>query len=206
MDLATTPDQHAPNHHAGHTGFSGPTGVLAALILMVGRTADAELACRLSRAGAGDTVIDIGCGPGVAARHAAALGATVIGVDPAPVMVRFAKLLTRGRRVRYLAGAAESVPVGDGAATVAWSLSTLHHWADIDAGLAEVRRAVAPGGRFVALEKLIRQGATGLASHGWTRGQADTFADQLAQTGFVDVAVDVHHGRRTTLSVRGIRV
>jgi ubiquinone/menaquinone biosynthesis C-methylase UbiE len=142
----------------------------------------------------------------VAARHAAALGATVIGVDPASVMVRVAKLLTRNRRVRYVAGAAESVPVGDGAATVAWSLSTVHHWADIDAGLAEVQRALVPGGRFVVLEKLIRPGATGVASHGWTRRQADAFAGRLAQTGFVDVAVDVHDGRRTTLSVHGTRV
>lgn len=201
MDLQTV-----PNHHADHPGFSGLTGVLAALTFTVGRKADAALAWRLSGAGAGDTVIDIGCGPGVAARNAAARGATVIGVDPAPVMIRVAKLLTRNRRVRYLAGAAESVPVGDGAATVAWSLSTVHHWADVDAGLAEVQRALVPGGRFVALEKLVRRGATGVASHGWTRCQADAFAGRLAQTGFADVAVDVHDGRRRTLSVHGTRV
>lgn len=194
-----------PNHHAGQRGFSGPMGLFAALTLTVGRKPDAVLACRLTGAGAGDAVIDIGCGPGVAARHAAALGATVVGVDPAPVMIRAATLFTRTRRVRYVTGAAESLPVADGAATVAWSLATVHHWAVVDAGLAEVRRALAAGGRFVALEKRTRRGATGLASHGWTRGQADVFAGMLAQAGFVDVAVAVHEGRRTTLSVRAVR-
>jgi ubiquinone/menaquinone biosynthesis C-methylase UbiE len=95
--------------------------------------------------------------------------------------------------------------VADGAATVAWSLSTVHHWADIEAGLAEAHRVLAARGRFVALEKLIRQGATGHASHRWTRCQADAFASRLAQAGFVDVAVDVRDGRRTTLSVRAVR-
>jgi hypothetical protein len=39
--------------------------------------------------------------------------------------------------------------VGDGGATVAWSLSTVRHWADVDAGLAEVHRALAAGGLSV---------------------------------------------------------
>src|SRR4051812_41068912 len=80
-----------PNHHAHYAGFSGAAGLVAALSMSVGRDRDARLAARLSGLGPGDVVIDIGCGPGVAARHAASLGAKVIGVDPASVMLRVAR-------------------------------------------------------------------------------------------------------------------
>ena len=60
-----------------------------------GRKGDARLAVRLSGMESDDVVVDVGCGPGVAVRYAAQLGATVTGVDPAPVMLRVARLLTR---------------------------------------------------------------------------------------------------------------
>jgi hypothetical protein len=51
----------------------------------------------------------------------------------------------------------------------------------------------------------VRPGATGLAGHGWTADQADTFASELAARGFVDIAVAQHlHGRRTEISVRAV--
>lgn len=37
-----------------------------------------------------DRVVDIGCGPGTAVRYAAARAATVVGVDPDPVMLQLA--------------------------------------------------------------------------------------------------------------------
>src|SRR6266542_222763 len=111
-----------PNHHAHHAGFSGLAGLVAALSMIVGRDGDARLAARLSGIAPGDVVVDIGCGPGVAARHAARLGASVTGVDPAPVMLRVARVLTRrSEKVRYVKGAAEALPADDGAASVMWS-------------------------------------------------------------------------------------
>src|SRR4051812_14771860 len=104
-----------PNHHADHAGFSGAAGLVAALSMIAGRGGDARLAIRLSRLEPRHVVIDIGCGPGVAARHAARLGASVTGVDPAPIMLRVARLLTRrSARVRYVEGAAEALPAADG--------------------------------------------------------------------------------------------
>jgi hypothetical protein len=64
-----------PNHHAHYPGFAGVGGLLAALTFTVGRTADADLAIRLTGAGPGDDVVDVGCGPGVAVRRAAASAA-----------------------------------------------------------------------------------------------------------------------------------
>lgn len=192
-----TLDQRAPNHHRDFPGFAGAGGLLAALTMTVHRGGDAHLAASLTGAGAGDTVVDVGCGPGSAVRHAARAGATVVGVDPAPVMLRVAGLLTGGRQpIRYLAGTAEALPVDDGAATVLWSIATVHHWADVDGGLAEARRVLRPGGRLLAIERRTQPGARGHASHGWTDAQAEAFAERCAAHGFADVRVDRHTGGR----------
>ncbi|HEU4842045.1 MAG TPA: class I SAM-dependent methyltransferase, partial [Ilumatobacteraceae bacterium] len=155
-----SPSQHlehptpAPNHHADHPGFAGLSGLLAAAGFLLGRRPIADLAVRLVGVGADDAVVDVGCGPGVAARQAAAAGAaSVVGVDPAPVMLRVARaagaVARHGRRpVRFLVGAAEALPLPDRSATVLWSLSTVHHWRDLDAGLAEARRVLRPAGRL----------------------------------------------------------
>ena len=189
-----------PNHHRDHPGFAGLSGLLAALTFSVGRGDDAALAIGMTELGAGDRLVDIGCGPGSAARRAARLGATVTGIDPADVMLRTARVLSR-HGVRYLSGTAEDLPVPDGSATVAWSLAAVHHWADIDAGLSEVHRVLAPGGRFLALERHSRPGAKGLMSHGWTRPQAGAFAERCRELGFTDVTVDEHDAHRRLLSV-----
>ena len=191
----------APNHHRDHPGFAGISGLLAALTFTVGRGRDADLAARIAELRDGDTVVDVGCGPGVAARRAASRGATVIGVDPADVMLRTARLVSHRGSVRYLSGVAEALPVEDGVATVAWSLSTVHHWADVDAGLHELHRILRSDGRFVALERLTRAGARGIASHGWTVPQAETFAERCRAHGFTGVEVERHPGRRALISV-----
>jgi ubiquinone/menaquinone biosynthesis C-methylase UbiE len=169
---------------------------------MLGRDGDARIVAGLSNLQPTDAVVDIGCGPGTAARHAARRGATVTGVDPAAVMLRIARLLTRSRLCRYVEGAAENVPLPDGAASVVWTIASVHHWSDVDAGLAEIHRILRPGGRFVALEKHVQPGAQGLGSHGWTDERVAAFADRCRAHGFADVRVEHHSsGRRRTVSV-----
>jgi len=193
-----------PNHHAHFPGFAGPAGLLAAASMVPGGAGNARLAERLSELGAGDAVADIGCGPGTAARRAARLAAAVVGIDPAPVMLRLARYLTRRSThpVRYAEGSAEALPLPDSSVTVAWSIASVHHWNDLDAGLREVRRILKRGGRLVAIERLSPPDAKGLASHGWTPEQATAFADRCRAHGFTDAKVDQHRsGRKTTLSV-----
>ena len=141
----------SPNHHSEHPGFSGLSGLLVGLTMIAGRGTTAQLAADLTGVTRDDHVVDVGCGPGTAVRAAARRGATVTGVDPAPVMLSLARRLTRNSSITWREGAAESLPLPDGVATVLWSLSTVHHWHDIDAGLAEARRVLAPGGRLLAI-------------------------------------------------------
>lgn len=192
-----------PNHHAHHPGFAGLTGALAAATMMLGRQGDARLVALLSGLTAGETVVDVGCGPGAAVRRAARNGASVTGVDPAPVMLRAARLLTRSsHRVRYVQGTAENLPLPDASASVLWTIASVHHWADVDAGLREALRVLKSGGRMVALERHSEPDARGLAGHGWIDEQAAAFADRCADLGLVRVHVDRHeNGRRKTVSV-----
>jgi ubiquinone/menaquinone biosynthesis C-methylase UbiE len=194
------------NHHAHYPGFSGIMGIVAAASMVFGRDADARLAMRLGEPEPDCVVVDVGCGPGAAARHAARVGATVVGVDPAPVMRRVARVLTpASQRIRYVDGTAERVPVADATATAVWSIATVHHWRDVDAGLGEARRILVPGGRLVAIERRVRPGATGHGAHGnhgWTDAQAEVFAARASALGFSDVRVERNRdGRRETLAV-----
>jgi ubiquinone/menaquinone biosynthesis C-methylase UbiE len=195
------------NHHADHPGFAGPKGLFIALILlMVGRTRS-RLVADLASLSSSDHVVDIGCGPGNSVRAAARRGAHVTGVDPAGLMLRLARIVTRDRsRITWVQGTAENLPVPEHSETVAWSVATVHHWADVTAGLAEVRRVLSPGGRFLVIERQVRPGATGLASHGWTDQQAATFAECCRSAGLDDVRVEtLNRGRRAVQVVKARR-
>jgi ubiquinone/menaquinone biosynthesis C-methylase UbiE len=195
-------DTSVPNHHAHYGQFAGPSGLAAALSMSFGRNDDARLVARLSGLEPGSVVIDLGCGPGVAARYAAKRGATVTGVDPAPVMLRIARLRAWPSRARFVEGTAEAIPAPDAGASIVWSIATVHHWQDIDAAVREVRRVLRAGGRFVAIERHTTAGAHGLGSHGWTDEQAEAFADLCRAHDFVAVRVEHNNvGKRSTVSV-----
>lgn len=137
----------------------------------------------LAAPSAGTRVLDIGCGPGAAVRRAARAGADALGVDPSPAMVRIAE--RRSRRhpgASFAAGHAADLPVDDASIDVAWTIAAFHHWPDTDAGLSEVARVLAPGGRLLIGEKRLRkEGGHGLTPDGTTRLLAD-----LERHGFGD--------------------
>jgi len=200
-------DDAVPNHHAA-ARHTGAVGFFSALTMIVGRGDDARLVAEMAGVDDTDHVVDLGCGPGTAVRLTARRGARVTGVDPAEPMLWWARLLTRLRRpageVEWVRAAAEELPLPDRSATVVWSLASVHHWPDLDRGLSEVRRVLAPGGSFLALEKRTQPGATGHSSHGWTSARADRFAEMLDEAGFVDVGASDHDlGRRGVVVVRG---
>ena len=185
-------EQEPPNHHANYPGFAGFSGLIAGLSMTAGRDGVARLAADLAEVTAADRVVDVGCGPGTAAREAARRGAQVWGVDPAPVMLRLARLASLGRgRITWLEGVAEALPLPDGAATVLWSISSVHHWPDLTGALAEAYRVLAPGGRLLAIERQRAPGTTGMASHGWTEAQGKAFAGLCDAAGFVESRVEI---------------
>lgn len=174
--------------------------------MIPGRGAVARLAADLAGVSNTDRVIDVGCGPGTAVREAARRGARAIGIDPAPVMLRLAEALTRQRGgITWAEGTAEDLRQPDASATVLWCVATVHHWKDVVTGLAEARRVLAPAGRLLAIERRVRPGATGLASHGWTDSQAQSFAAQCRAAGFDDVRAEQHTpGRRALWTVLAV--
>lgn len=188
MSDSSTPP--AVNHHGDHPGFAGVTGSLFGVVFLLTGRGNARLAADVAEVGATDRVVDIGCGPGTAARTAARRGAAVTGVDPAPSMLRLARVVTRAATgITWAEGTAEALPVPDGSATVVWALATVHHWQDVTRALAEAHRVLTPGGRLLAIERQSPPDATGFASHGWTAEQAQSFAALCRAAGLVDVQV-----------------
>lgn len=204
--MNTSPTQ-AVNHHADHRGFGGLTGLLVGLVMLLTGRGRARLPVDLASLSDTDHIVDIGCGPGSSARMAAHRGARVIGVDPSPLMLRLARTFTRKLpALGWSPGAAEELPVPDGWATVVWSVATVHHWQNVTAGLAEVRRVLISGGKFLAIERQVRAGAAGLASHGWTDNQVQSFAAHCRAAGFDSVRIDRRTcGRRVVWVVRAER-
>lgn len=199
-----------PNHHAHYRQFCGAFGYVAALTMVAGRGADAKLVNELGAVDASHHVLDIGCGPGTAARAAARRGAAVTGVDPSGPMLRLGRAITALRRpegsLDWVEAGAEKMPLADDSFSVCWSLASVHHWPDLEGGLDEVGRVLEPGGLFIALERRSEPGATGNASHGWTRQQAELFASMLTERGYTDaVAADHELGKRKVVTVTARR-
>ncbi len=182
---------------------------LVALSMSVGRGRPARWVAAAAELTREDRVVDIGCGPGAAARMAAQAAGEVIGVDPSPVALGLARWISTVRRVHgatWMEGVAESLPLDDGRVTVAWALSSVHHWTDRRAGLREIHRVVVPGGRVVLAERLIRSGARGHAAHGLSAEGADDLMAEMESAGFSAVGIDRREaGRRPLLVVHGIR-
>jgi len=163
--------------------------LVTALSMAAGRGPAARVAVELAAPRAGDAVVDVGCGPGTAARAAQRAGASVVGIDPDPLMLALARPLSLRRRgVRWVLGRAESLPLPGGSATIVWALSSLHDWENRAAGIAEVARVLASGGRFLVLERLVAPGARGHAAHGLTAAPVGELANELRTAGFAEVS------------------
>ncbi|TCN34756.1 methyltransferase family protein [Kribbella orskensis] len=96
-------------------------------------------------------VLDVGCGTGTFACLLASRGIEVVGVDPAGASLEVARKKSGAERVRWVEGDATSLPemqvdLAVMTGNVAQVFVTDEDWA---ATLGGVRRALAPGGRFV---------------------------------------------------------
>lgn len=125
----------------------------------------------------GETVVDVGCGTGAAARCAATRvgpAGKVIGVDPNPAMLEVARTLAPagGAPVEWQAAPAEALPLRDGSVDVVVCAQTLQFVADREGALREMRRVARPGARVgIAVWRALDENpyfaalAAGLAEH-----------------------------------------
>jgi SAM-dependent methyltransferase len=145
-----------------------------------------------ARLTADDRLLDVGCGLGAALEHGVATGASVAGIDPSPSMVE--KATERVPEADIRVGSAEEIPFPDSHFTVVVNVASFHHWADRDAGLREILRVLAPGGRLHIVEGALRDGKDG---HGLSPTDVETLKARLEELGYVDTrSEEVSTGRR----------
>jgi ubiquinone/menaquinone biosynthesis C-methylase UbiE len=81
--------------------------------------------------GAGDRLLDVGCGTGAASRSAASVAASVVGIDLSPEMIRQAQQLAGGfANVHFEIADSEHLPFEDGAFTAVLCSNSFHHYPD----------------------------------------------------------------------------
>lgn len=103
----------------------------------------------------GQTIVDLGCGPGtdLATLAAASPAGAVIGVDADRTMLDQARQRTAGLRpVHVTLADLHELPLAGHSADRARTDRVLQHVRDPAAALAEIRRVLRPGGRLVMAE------------------------------------------------------
>jgi ubiquinone/menaquinone biosynthesis C-methylase UbiE len=148
-----------------------------------------------------DRALEVGCGPGAAVALAAErIGADrVAAVDPSPTFVGQVRRRVAGADVRV--GTAEGLPFNDGSFTAIWSIASMHHWADRDAGLAELTGKLAPGGRLLLAERLLKR-----PGHGITASETAEVLAHLKGLGYTGVrTIQRPNGRRTIQVIHATR-
>jgi ubiquinone/menaquinone biosynthesis C-methylase UbiE len=108
----------------------------------------------------GESVIELGCGPGMGVRAALKrVGKTgfVAGVDQSPTAAHFAThaahhAVLNGRAVIMRAAAAD-LPFRDSMFDKAFAVNSFQFWPDPARALREITRVLAPGGRLVIAQR-----------------------------------------------------
>ncbi|MEZ5593718.1 MAG: methyltransferase domain-containing protein [Gammaproteobacteria bacterium] len=140
----------------------------------------------------GERILDLGCGDGALTVQLERAGASVVGVDSAPDLIAAAQSLGLDARLMDARHAASQLLV---------IYQTVLHWMlQPDAVLVGVKRALKPGGRFVAefgghgnvaaivvalLAVLARRGIDGVPLMPWYFPSDQDYRQKLEQHGFV---------------------
>lgn len=203
--IEETPAGKAPACAPAATGevtsqFGNPRGLagwlaLAAMAVKNGAYNRAARAALMPQPG--DRVLEIGCGPGVSLRRVlrrVGRHGFASGVDHAPKAVAVAsrrngRAIARGR-ASVLRASAEALPFEDGFFTKAYAVNSFQFWPAPEAGMAELARVLAPGGRLVIVQRAAgpdtRSDFAG-AQGGWDR--IERAVDAAKQAGFTVVDV-----------------
>src|SRR5690242_8240682 len=112
--------------------------------------------------GAGQKVLDVGCGPGALTAHLLSVGAEVAGIDPSPPFVD--GMRSRFPAVDVRVGTAEELPYDTATFDAALAQLVVHFMTDAVVGVGQMARVTAPGGVVAAC---VWDGAGGALAPFW---------------------------------------
>jgi SAM-dependent methyltransferase len=160
---------------------------------------------------ADDRLLEVGCGGGAFLHDALESGCRAWAIDHSPTMVQLAREQNRAaieeRRATIEEGDAHHLPFPDASCTCAVTTGSFGFWDRPIVGLAEIRRVLAPGGRFVMFSGSKELRGTPAASEPiasrvhWY--EDDELVAMAREAGFVAVRVDrpdmVPYARKASL-------
>jgi ubiquinone/menaquinone biosynthesis C-methylase UbiE len=95
-------------------------------------------------------ILDLGAGTGrFSLLFSQAFDVQVVGVDPSVAMLAAAASDARPKRLSYVAGSAEALPIRDRSCSLAWMSHVWHHVGDRQASARELFRVVSDGGHVL---------------------------------------------------------
>ncbi|WP_396897898.1 class I SAM-dependent methyltransferase [Mycolicibacterium sp.] len=112
--------------------------------------------------GAGDKVLDVGCGPGALTAHLLSVGAVAAGIDPSPPFVD--GIRARFPDVDVRLGTAEELPYDTDSFDAAMAQLVVHFMTDPVGGIGQMTRVTRPGGVIAAC---VWDGPTGALAPFW---------------------------------------
>jgi ubiquinone/menaquinone biosynthesis C-methylase UbiE len=143
--------------------------------------------------GAGETVLDVGCGTGtlaIVAKGRVGASGSVLGIDPSPAMIARATAKARraGVEVDFRTGVVEALQFPDAQFDVVLSTLMMHHLPRTarESCAREIRRVLKPGGRVLVVDFGARaSGKRSLIGHFHRRGhlKLDAIIDVLTAAG-----------------------
>jgi arsenite methyltransferase len=132
---------------------SGLAGRVVAAGMNRGNRAFNERAIERLEVHAGSRVLDLGFGGGLTFGPLLERRARVVGVDRAQDMVAAAAARHRADvdagRLSVHAGEVQALPLEDASVDRVLTVNTVYFWPDLEPGLREIHRVLAPGGRVV---------------------------------------------------------
>lgn len=117
------------------------------------RQIDLDAACvRALGLTGGESLLDVGCGPGAFPRYLRAHGHSgrLAGLDQSAAMIADASEASAGLGIEWYTGEANALPFPDGAFAIISARHMLYHVPDIPGALREFARVVGPGGTVFA--------------------------------------------------------
>src|SRR5437764_1559224 len=142
-----------------------------------------------------DRVLEVGFGGGVTLPSLIAGAAFVGGVDRSRDMVRRAKAMfseaVSAGRADFREGNVEDLPFEASSFGKVCTVNTIYFWSSLDAGFAEIRRVLLPGGRVVVgFVPKERMDSMGMRADIFTSRAPEDVVTALKKAGFSDVRLE----------------